>query len=131
MIYQYKCKFYLNASHYIVINQSKGMPHSHCFEIIIDVAVKDEEQFMRFNDLESKAEDLLKKYQNKLINEIEPFDTINPTLENICGFFGRLFFEELKKYGWLLLTSEISETPTRSYVMSIAEERLKETAVLE
>jgi len=129
MICQYKCKFYLNASHFILINNERGMPHSHCFEIVIDVADENIDQFMKFNDIEEKVEKLLAKYQGNLINEIEPFDALNPTLENICAYLGDLIFDELIKFGWLLLTIEISETPTRSYIINVAESKMQENSV--
>ena len=122
MIYQYVCKFYLNASHFIYIDGKKGEPHSHCFEFVLDVATKEKESFVSFTEIEKSVENLLAPYQEKLLNDVKPFDEINPTLENIANYFKELFVKEIALKKWVLVTIELSETPTRSYLINTAEE---------
>lgn len=122
MIYQYVCKFYLNASHYIYIKNKKGEPHSHCFELVVDIGTKDKTSFVSFTKIEKSIETILQPYQEKLLNEVSPFDDINPTLENIAGYFEVEFIKELTNKGWVLLTLEVSETPTRSYLINVVED---------
>ncbi|URZ04264.1 6-carboxytetrahydropterin synthase [Clostridium felsineum] len=118
---EYKFKFYLNASHSIYINGVLGEEHPHTWEIII-YTIKLEEDFIIFNDVEKYVEDYIKKYQDLYINEVEPFTTLNPTLENICKFFKEKLRVLLLDAGWILLTIEISETPTRSYIIDLSRE---------
>lgn len=122
MIYQYVCKFYLNASHYIYIQDKKGEPHSHCFEFVIDIGTKDKTSFVSFTEIEKSIETILQPYQEQLLNEINPFDEINPTLENIAGYFENVVLEVLIPKNWILLTLEVSETPTRSYLINVVED---------
>ncbi len=122
MIYQYVCKFYLNASHFIYINERKGEPHSHCFEFVIDIGTKSKASFVSFTEIEHSIENVLAPYQEQLLNEVEPFNVINPTLENIAENFKNVFINVLQEKGWVLLTLEVSETPTRSYIISVAED---------
>ncbi len=121
MIYQYVCKFYLNASHFIYIGNSKGDIHSHCFELAIDIGTKDKNSFVSFTEIEKCIEEILSPYQEQVINTVKPFDEINPTLENMAIYFKDVFYEELKKKNWVLLTLEFSETPTRSFLINVAE----------
>lgn len=113
---QYKYKFYLNANHSIMIDGVRGQVHPHTWELVIEV-VKIVEDFVQFSFVEKTIEDILSKYQDKYINEIEPFNKLNPTLENISGFFKEKIETELKADGWMLLRLEISETPARSYII--------------
>ncbi len=113
---QYKYKFYLNANHSILIDGVMGQVHPHTWEIVIEV-IKVVEGFVQFSFVEKAIEELLSKYQDKYINEIEPFDEINPTLENISEYFKEAIKQELKRDGWMLLRLEISETPARSYII--------------
>lgn len=122
MIYQYVCKFYLNASHYIYIQDKKGEPHSHCFEFVIDIGTKDKTSFVSFTEIEKSIEAILQPYQEQLLNEVNPFDEINPTLENIAGYFENVVLEVLIPKNWILLTLEVSETPTRSYLINVVED---------
>lgn len=118
---QYKFKFYLNASHAIYINGNLGQSHPHTWEIIIDT-IKFNDRFIQFNDVEKKIEKLLENYQDKYINEIEPFNSLNPTLENICEYFKDVIKNMLKGVGWELIKIETSETPARSYIIDLMDE---------
>jgi len=115
---KYKFKFYLNASHAIYINGAMGEKHPHTWEITIYV-LKEREEFIQFNIVEEKVNEWMSKYQDKFINQIPPFDTINPTLENCCDYFKENLQAILRSEGWILLSIEMSETPTRSYVVNL------------
>ncbi|WP_310602467.1 6-carboxytetrahydropterin synthase [Anaerosporobacter sp.] len=117
---QYKFKFYLNATHAIYIDGKCGAPHPHTWEIILHT-VKMEEEFIRFHEVEEQIEGYLEKYQNRFINEIPPFDILNPTLEYITQFMLEQFQNILNPTGWVIFTIEVSETPTRSYIISTVE----------
>ena len=118
---QYKFKFYLNANHAIQINGRKGQIHPHTWEISI-VTLKLSDKFICFNDVETIVDQMFDQYQDKFINEIEPFNMINPTLENICEVFKDKISEILKNADWELLKIEVSETPARSYVISLSDD---------
>ena len=118
---QYRFKFYLNASHSIYLNGVLGQEHPHTWEITLNT-IKLKDNFIIFNDIEKNIENYLGKYQDAYLNKVEPFITLNPTLENICQYFKNEFQNLLLENGWLLLSMEISETPTRSYIIDISDE---------
>lgn len=122
---QYKFKFYLNASHAIYINGTLGERHPHTWEITIQV-LKEKEEFIEFGELEKKIEKWMSRYQDQLLNAVPPFDRINPTMENCCDYFKEAFRQILVNAGWVLLMIEMSETPTRSYVINLFDEDSKE-----
>jgi len=118
---QYRFKFYLNASHYIQIKGKAGEKHPHTWEICLDL-LKVRGDFVQFNQLESEIEKFMSKYQDSTLNETPPFNLINPTLENCCEYFKDSFQQIVSQKGWLLLMISMSETPTRTYVISIMNE---------
>lgn len=118
MLYkQYKYKFYLNLNHYVEMDGTKGEMHSHTWEIAMGIGVRDQE-FVRFSDIEAYINEMLGKYQDRCINEIPPFNRVNPTLENVCNYLYELVSKGLQKKGWLLYIMEMSETPSRVYQVS-------------
>lgn len=119
--HQYRYKFYLNASHAIYIQNRLGQHHPHTWEITLDT-IKVVDGFVQFNDVERAIEQFLEQYQDKNINDVEPFNTLNPTLENICEYFKEAIRSLLVDKGWLLLKIEISETPARSYIIDLVAE---------
>ena len=120
---QYKFNFYLNASHAIYIDGKLGASHPHTWEIIIRT-IKSQKEFVMFNEVENKIEQFLGKYQNRYINDFEPFDAMNPTLENITSYFLEQLEDLLEQLGWIVFYIEVSETPTRSYVISRVENNI-------
>lgn len=118
---QYRFKFYFNASHAIYLSGEMGQSHPHTWEVILNV-MKVSDNFVLFNEVEEMSEAFLLQYQDVFINSVQPFTTINPTLENICTYFKEKLQEMLHEKGWLLLSIELSETPSRSYVISVSDE---------
>lgn len=118
---QYKFKFYLNASHAISIQGKLGQKHPHTWEITLNT-LKLMDGFIQFNQLEKRIEEFFETYQDKLLNEIDPFDVVNPTLENCCEYFKTQLQSILNEEGWVLLMIEMSETPTRTFVINTLED---------
>ena len=119
---QYKFKFYLNARHAIYINGRLGDVHPHTWEIILHVT-KLKSGFIKFVEVEKQIEDFFDSYQSKTLNDVEPFDKINPTLENCARYFKDRIQAILNANGWVLLMLEISETPARTYVLNLMDEQ--------
>lgn len=111
----YQYKFYLDANHFVVFDNKKGEIHPHTWEICVVIELFDD-NFIPFHEIETTISDMLLAYQNKLINEIEPFNKLNPTLENIGDYFTKVISNKTSKLGWKLRHFIISETPSRSYI---------------
>lgn len=118
---QYKFKFYLNASHAISIQGKLGQKHPHTWEITLNT-LKLMDGFIQFNQLEKRIEEFFETYQDKLLNEIDPFDVVNPTLENCCEYFKTQLQSILNEEGWVLLMIEMSETPNLTFVINTLED---------
>ena len=119
---EYKFKFYLNANHFIVINGKEGEIHPHTWEFMVDVLMSDQ-KFVQFGADEKAIDEYFNKYQNRILNEVEPFDHMVPTLENMSDYFADEIRGIVKELGGHLVKMESSETPTRSYVISFEREQ--------
>ncbi len=115
---QYKFKFYLNMNHYITVNDKPGEVHPHTWEIIVSVIATGGDGMMPFASIERKMDEIMNPYQDQLLNSCQPFDKIVPTVENAAKYFFRLIQDNIIKMGWVLIMLEVSETPTRSYIIN-------------
>lgn len=115
---EYKIKVYLNARHFIYINGNQGETHPHTWEFVLYMKFN-KQNFIEFTEFEKVINAYIEKYQNRIINELEPFDTLIPTLENITDCFSKDLFKIIQDMNGLLIRIEASETPTRSYVVDI------------
>ncbi len=114
---EYCLKSYLNMSHYIIIEGRQGQTHPHTWEFISTIMVA-RDDFVEFRTFENLIEQYLEKYQDRILNTIEPFDTIVPTIENVTDYFDNELQALLHRNGCELISLEGSETPTRSYIIS-------------
>ena len=71
-----------------------------------------------FTNIERRMEAVMDQYQDKLLNDCAPFNKIVPTVENAAKYFFRLIQDNLIQEGWILMMLEVSETPTRSYIIN-------------
>lgn len=115
---EYRLKFYLNARHYIIIGDKKGETHPHTWEFALTILIRRKE-FVRFNIFESKINEYFEQYQDKILNDVEPFDNILPTLENMVDYFTEKFRGIIKGIGGELICVEGSEGPSRSYIFDL------------
>ncbi len=118
---EYRLKFYLNARHYIIIGNQKSDTHPHTWEFALTILIRRKE-FVEFNIFETRINEYLAKYQDKILNELEPFDSIIPTLENMVDNFTKDFYSMIKEIGGELLSVEGSEGPSRSYILDLREQ---------
>ncbi len=117
LLRKYVFKFYLNGKHSIVIDGKPGEGHPHTWEITLNVVMR-KSQFVQFDVYEKVVNDFFSRYQNRMLNEVAPFDLIVPTLESMVEYFGQELRKLLRNAGGELEQIEGSETPTRSYVIS-------------
>ena len=82
-----------------------------------------DQKFVQFDAYEKAIDEYFNKYQNRILNEVEPFDHMVPTLENMSDYFADEIRGIVKELGGHLVKMESSETPTRSYVISFEREQ--------
>ena len=117
----YRFKFYVNASHFVFFNGKQGETHPHTWEFGIEMLVK-RDSVVQFNEYEKAFTAFFDAYQNVTLNDVPPFDTIVPTLENIIEYFGSQLAPIVRSLNAVLLELSGSETPTRSYAIRYVEE---------
>lgn len=118
---EYRLKFYLNARHFIIIGRQKSDTHPHTWEFALTILIRRRE-FVEFNTFEKRINEYLEQYQDRILNEVEPFDSVLPTLENMVDHFTREFYDMIKAIGGELLSVEGSEGPSRSYILDLREQ---------
>ncbi len=91
-----------------------GQKHNHTWEVIMEIQL-DTNHLVRFNDIEDNMREVSVNYSGKFLNEVPPFDKLNPSLENITRYFYKKLSETLAKSQATLMRLEIGESPTRFY----------------
>lgn len=117
MKFYYKFNFYLNAKHAVLISGEESDIHPHTWEIKLIITCIDD-IYVEFSKFENIIENYFLSFEGKLLNELEVFNNLNPSMENI----GKIFFEKindlLDEHKFYMKTLEISENPTRTFIIS-------------
>ncbi len=114
MLRYYRIKAYLNASHFVVFDGKKGDTHPHTWEFVATVYTTSN-NIIKFTEPEKMIMKVFESYQNQVMNEIEPFNAIIPSLENMTEYFAKQIAEAVKPIEYHLRRFEGSETPVRTY----------------
>ncbi len=120
---KYQSVFFLNASHSAVLNGRLSDKHKHTWELslVFDVAAEENKDFSL---VEKNIVNYLEQYQGCYLNEVPPFDVVNPVQENLCEFFRKDIEKITENLGWKLIRITIAETPIRSYMIEGWEQKL-------
>lgn len=114
---KYRYKFYLDANHYISFDGQKGAIHPHTWEIAIEIKNRAKGKIVKFSVLEAIIKEILQPYQMNCLNDIPPFDKMNPVTENIGHYFKEQIQNRISNDGWILTELIISESANRSYII--------------
>jgi len=114
----YRFKFYINARHSVTFNDKTSNIHPHTWEVAISFGSRTTDM-VNFSQFEKELDKYFANYEGKYLNELEEFLDVNPTMENI----GKILYKDIKKLfdkkDLYFKTVEISENPTRTYIIEV------------
>lgn len=116
MEHYYKFKYYVNARHSVDLGMGESGIHPHTWEIVIYIKVNSS-TMINFSSIDKYLDNYFEDFEGKYLNELDSFKSLETTMENI----GKVVFEQLKRFlidrDMNLQQLEISENPTRTYII--------------
>jgi 6-pyruvoyltetrahydropterin/6-carboxytetrahydropterin synthase len=105
-----------DAAHYLRGYKGKCEAlHGHRFKVVVQLEGSKLNEFgiaYDFTELKQHLAEILKRYDHTCLNDISPFDTINPSSENIAGTIYRELKTKLEGAPVSLSAVEVWESPT-------------------
>ncbi len=115
---------FFNARHFVVMNGRQGPAHAHSWRVQSEIRAA-------FNDRDGVAlpfatarrllQTLVGGYNDTLLNEVAPFDRIQPTAENIAATIYRSMARSMDLLPVQLLSISVWESPTNCVTYSEAD----------
>lgn len=132
---EYQFIFFLNISHSFYSETEIGKKHSHTWELEVSMYPK-ETELVRFREAEQVIVKYLERFQDKYLNQMAPFNRMNPSIENFLDHVVGDIDTRMAESGWVVKALQISENPTRTYMidrqqMDAVRERESESMPLE
>ena len=72
--------------------------HGHNWKVEVNVSCRELNEIgmgVDFSDIKAAAKTLIEKMDHRNLNDIPPFDKINPTAENLSAYFYKVLSKEL------------------------------------
>jgi 6-pyruvoyltetrahydropterin/6-carboxytetrahydropterin synthase len=90
------------AGHYLRNYKGKcENPHGHNYRVRVTLAGRDLDKaglLLDFKDLKQVMKHVIDYLDHRMINDLEPFTTLNPSAENLAKYFFDQTNERLKQY---------------------------------
>jgi 6-pyruvoyltetrahydropterin/6-carboxytetrahydropterin synthase len=110
------------ARHYVVIDGHTGIEHTHSYRLRVKCAssslISEDQVVIGYHHLRDRMKFVVSAYNNKLLNSLPPFQSLQPTTENLTG----VLFQQLERsFSGLrvqLLEVTIWESPTEEITVS-------------
>ena len=77
---------FLDARHFHFVDPWNKQEHQHRWQVKVQVEVPRHEE-VAYSQLLSAVTSTLSRYDNVLLNEVFPFDHVDPSHENVAGYF--------------------------------------------
>jgi len=87
--------------------------HGHNFSVVVTVAgehLQPNGILIDFKELKKVVENHTAQFDHRVMNEVPPFDEINPTVENVARWLYEVLSKDLGKKNLMVSRVEVKET---------------------
>lgn len=109
--YRSRCQF--NAVHSLDLSDPRKM-HAHTFRVTAYIENIGEELFA-IDRCDAVLDQYFERYRGLRMNDVNPFQALLPTIENMCQVFYEDLTERLSEEGVKLVKLELGDSPLTSY----------------
>ena len=119
-MYEISVESYIDAAHYLRDYKGKCENlHGHRYKIVVKVSAEKLNEIglaFDFTDLKKHLNAILARYDHTCLNDVPPFDKINPSAENIAETIYRALKEKITESPVNLRAVEVWENPNQGAV---------------
>jgi len=95
--YEIALDTFFNARHYVTIAGNAGNLHTHSYRLHVryrtNALVPEDHVVVGYQVLRERTEGVVKAYNNRLLNDLPPFQRLQPTTENLTA----VLFQQLQR----------------------------------
>ncbi len=114
-MYRVSVRQHFDAAHYLRNYQGKcEQLHGHRFEVVVELEASALDEIglaYDFTELKKHLRPILEQYDHACLNEIQPFDEINPSSENIAATICRVLQPQFEGHPISIASVQVWESP--------------------
>jgi 6-pyruvoyltetrahydropterin/6-carboxytetrahydropterin synthase len=121
-MYEITVEKHFEAAHYLRGYRGKcEKTHGHRYKVVVKIKTSKLNEIglaYDFTDIKGHLKDILERYDHACLNDIPPFDKINPSAENIAATIYNELKEKLATAPVTLMAVEAWESPEQGVTYS-------------
>lgn len=122
LCYRIAVDIFFNARHYVVIDGCAGPEHPHSYRLQVKcssqvLALKDQ-VVVGYSQLREPMKQVVNAYNNQLLNNLPPFQNLQPTTENLTGVLFQQLDRVFTGLPVRLLEITVWESPTEGITVA-------------
>ncbi len=114
-MYEVSLRHHFDAAHYLRGYHGKCEKlHGHRFQVVVSLRTNDLDSVglaYDFVTLKQQLGEVLSKFDHTLLNEVPPFDEVNPSSENIAATIYDQLYPKLPRETQALVSVQVWESP--------------------
>ena len=111
----YQLTFFLNATHSVKLQQKLFSEHPHTYEIKCWVVTKSQDWS---EEISKKIQEIIDRLDNHFLNQLDDFNKLNPTLENLTKYLFKEISHQLNEEEYRLTKIKVADSPLRFYFIN-------------
>jgi 6-pyruvoyltetrahydropterin/6-carboxytetrahydropterin synthase len=113
---------FFNARHYVVMDGHRGPEHAHSYRMRVRCQSRtlssDDQTVIGYHILNKRVNDILQIYNNALLNNLSPFQNLQPTTEVLAAVTYQQLEHMLADLPIHLINVTVWEAPTKAITYS-------------
>ena len=134
-VYEITLDMFFNARHFVVMNGVPGEVHTHSYRLQVRCRSRQLEQdshvVVGYTAIRERMKQVVSAYNNQLLNDLPPFQRLQPTTENLAAVLFQQLERLLADLPVELVGVTVWESPTESVAFRlepVEQERFQEEA---
>lgn len=116
--YEILLDMFFNARHYIIMDGHAGPLHAHSYRLQVvcrsDSLVHGDDVIVGYQQLRQQVEMVIRAYNNQLLNDLPPFEHLQPTTESLVAVLFQQLQRALSDLPARLTSLTVWESPTEA-----------------
>ncbi len=115
--YQLNLGCFFNAAHQVTMRDEVGELHRHSYHLRVvaeaDSLILDDQVVVPYEALRRLIDEIASAYENTVLNQLPPFQTIQPTTENLVAVISHQLLHLSKDIPIRIVEVSLMESPTQ------------------
>jgi 6-pyruvoyl-tetrahydropterin synthase len=124
-VYELSLSCFFNASHQVVMKDSLGQLHRHSYHLRVvgqtEHLMGKDQVVVPYEALRKLMDEIAQAYENTVLNDLPPFQNLQPTTENLVGVIAQQLINLSEGLPLKIVEVNLMESPTQGITFRLTD----------